>query len=197
MMGMRMAETCWAVFKRQVINLRNCCIWFVDSFECMMMQGLANPKFKNRYFHYFWPWAPPSLLWVVFLRKKCLVRTVWRGGSRFFWHSTVTSSDKRYCNTHDWCSGQCQSPKAEPPQRSGEKLPPPSGGKGILRTYSNGAFKNRKSKVHHVYYVSGNCEGDFRTLPRAVQVECTGYFGVVTCTYVWSDVTTAAFFLSH
>jgi hypothetical protein len=30
---------------RQVINLRNCCIWFIDSFECMMMHGLANPKF--------------------------------------------------------------------------------------------------------------------------------------------------------
>jgi len=35
MMGMRMPETCWAVFKRQVINLRNCCIWLVDSFEWM------------------------------------------------------------------------------------------------------------------------------------------------------------------
>jgi hypothetical protein len=33
MMGMRMPETCWAVFKRQAINLRNCCIWLVDSFE--------------------------------------------------------------------------------------------------------------------------------------------------------------------
>jgi len=44
MMSMRMPETCWAVFKRQVINLWNCCIWSVDSFECMMMQGLkSNP----------------------------------------------------------------------------------------------------------------------------------------------------------
>jgi len=34
MMGMRMHETCWAVFKWQAINLRNCCIWSVDSFEC-------------------------------------------------------------------------------------------------------------------------------------------------------------------
>jgi hypothetical protein len=33
MMGMRMPETCWAVFKRQVINLINCCIWLVVSFE--------------------------------------------------------------------------------------------------------------------------------------------------------------------
>ena len=32
-MGMRMPETCWAVFKWQVINLRSCCIWLVDSVE--------------------------------------------------------------------------------------------------------------------------------------------------------------------
>ena len=44
MMDVRMPEACWAVFKRQVINLRNCCIWLVDSFESMMMHGLANPK---------------------------------------------------------------------------------------------------------------------------------------------------------
>jgi hypothetical protein len=28
-----MPETCWAVSKRQAINLRNCCFWLVDSFE--------------------------------------------------------------------------------------------------------------------------------------------------------------------
>jgi hypothetical protein len=55
MMGMRMPETCWAVFKRQVINLRNCCIWLVDSVECMMMHGLANLKFKK--------------LWVTFILR--------------------------------------------------------------------------------------------------------------------------------
>jgi hypothetical protein len=43
-MGMRMPETCWAVFKRQIINLRSCCIWLVDSIESMVMHGLANPK---------------------------------------------------------------------------------------------------------------------------------------------------------
>jgi hypothetical protein len=48
MMGMRMAETCRAVFKRNAINVKNCYIWLVDSFECMMMHGLANPKFKKR-----------------------------------------------------------------------------------------------------------------------------------------------------
>jgi len=49
MMGMRMLETCWAVFKRQVINLRSFCIWLVDSVESMMMHGLAIPK--NTYFY--------------------------------------------------------------------------------------------------------------------------------------------------
>jgi hypothetical protein len=43
-MGIRMPKTRWAVFKQQVINQRNCCIWLVDSFEYMMMHGLANPK---------------------------------------------------------------------------------------------------------------------------------------------------------
>jgi hypothetical protein len=41
MMSMRMPETCWAVFKQQVINLRNCHIWLVDSFE------LFNFLWKN------------------------------------------------------------------------------------------------------------------------------------------------------
>ena len=44
MMGTRMPETCWAVFKRQAINLRDWCIWLVDLFECMMMHGLRNAK---------------------------------------------------------------------------------------------------------------------------------------------------------
>jgi hypothetical protein len=44
MMGVRMPETCWAVFKWQVINLRSCCIWLVDLFESIMVHGLANPK---------------------------------------------------------------------------------------------------------------------------------------------------------
>jgi hypothetical protein len=29
MMGMRMPETCWAIFKRRAINLRDWCIWLV------------------------------------------------------------------------------------------------------------------------------------------------------------------------
>ena len=47
MMGMMMPETCWAVFKRQAINLRDWCMWLVDLFECMMTHGLTNPKFKS------------------------------------------------------------------------------------------------------------------------------------------------------
>jgi hypothetical protein len=44
MMDMRMPETCWAVFKRQAINLRDWCFWLVDLFEYMKMHGLTNPK---------------------------------------------------------------------------------------------------------------------------------------------------------
>jgi hypothetical protein len=33
MMGVRTPETWWAVHKRQVMNLRNCCIWLVDLLE--------------------------------------------------------------------------------------------------------------------------------------------------------------------
>jgi hypothetical protein len=35
MMGMRMSKTCWAVFKRQAINMRDLWIWLVDLFECI------------------------------------------------------------------------------------------------------------------------------------------------------------------
>ena len=44
MMGMKMPETCWAVFKRRAINPRDWCIWLVDLFECMMMHAPTNPK---------------------------------------------------------------------------------------------------------------------------------------------------------
>jgi len=50
MMGMRMPETCWAVFKRRAIKLRDWCIWLVDLFECMMMMhGLTNPKSQRSF----------------------------------------------------------------------------------------------------------------------------------------------------
>jgi len=36
MMDVRTPETCWAVHKRQVIKLRNCCIYFVVLFELLL-----------------------------------------------------------------------------------------------------------------------------------------------------------------
>ena len=51
-MGMRMPETCWAVSKWQVINLRICCIWLVDSVESMMMHGIPNTKKKPLLQHF-------------------------------------------------------------------------------------------------------------------------------------------------
>ena len=51
-MGIKMPETCWTAFKRQVINLRICCIWLVDPVESMMMHGLANPKNTKRNYEY-------------------------------------------------------------------------------------------------------------------------------------------------
>jgi len=47
MMGMRMPETCWAVFKRHTINLRDWCIWLVDLFEYNTESTLAGP-FKKK-----------------------------------------------------------------------------------------------------------------------------------------------------
>ena len=44
MMGVRTPETCWAVHERQVMNLRNCCIWLVDLFE--MYDDARIAKFK-------------------------------------------------------------------------------------------------------------------------------------------------------
>jgi hypothetical protein len=44
MMGMRMPETCWAVFKWQAINLRVWCIWLVDLFEQIIIFAFCLPK---------------------------------------------------------------------------------------------------------------------------------------------------------
>ena len=41
-MGMRMTETCWAVFKRRAINLREWCIWLVDLFEKNSIDTIGN-----------------------------------------------------------------------------------------------------------------------------------------------------------
>ena len=42
MMGKRMPETCWAVFKRQAINLRDWCIWVVDLFEWNVLSATTS-----------------------------------------------------------------------------------------------------------------------------------------------------------
>ena len=45
MMGMRIPETCWTVFKRQIINLRNFCFWLVDVFAVV-------PTINNKLIYY-------------------------------------------------------------------------------------------------------------------------------------------------
>ena len=45
MMGMKMPETCWTVFKRQAIKVRDRCIWLVDLFEYSVFMFLdSRPK---------------------------------------------------------------------------------------------------------------------------------------------------------
>ena len=72
--GMRIPEICWAVFKRQIINLRNCCIWLVDSFEYMIMHGLTIPKFLRFYVHFF-DFLPVFRVWIPNISKfiKCKI----------------------------------------------------------------------------------------------------------------------------
>ena len=63
-MGMRMSETCWAVFKRQVIKLRSCCIWLVDSVEKMPHIYCTHRDMSmfNRAFRAQWYlFLPPAL----------------------------------------------------------------------------------------------------------------------------------------
>jgi len=99
MMGMRIPETCWAVFKWQVINLRICCIWLVDSVESMMMHGLGHPKKNKRckaprtVIYIFLSFPPlgqnvPLILHsrtslvcsvILFMRDSCCVLVVMRG----------------------------------------------------------------------------------------------------------------------
>jgi hypothetical protein len=51
MMCTRTPITCWAVLKRQVINLGNCCIWLViclNAWWCTDLQ-ILNPKKNHKY----------------------------------------------------------------------------------------------------------------------------------------------------
>ena len=67
MMGMRLPETCWAVFKRQLINMRNCCIWLVDSFEWMqvffVLIHLLEPRLRKFSMTSEWYWEYSKLLY--------------------------------------------------------------------------------------------------------------------------------------
>jgi hypothetical protein len=59
MMGKRMPETCWAVFKRQAINRRDRCIWLVDLFEnpeCKFIVPVCSEQFPV----VITPSAPPN-----------------------------------------------------------------------------------------------------------------------------------------
>jgi hypothetical protein len=47
MMGMRMPEICYAVFKRQTIKLRVLCIWLIDLSEYMKRHRLTNLTFRR------------------------------------------------------------------------------------------------------------------------------------------------------
>ena len=46
-MGERMPETCWVVFKRPAINLRDWCIWLVDLFEWVIHNLDVSPGWTN------------------------------------------------------------------------------------------------------------------------------------------------------
>ena len=63
------AETCWAVFKWQVMNLRRCCILLVDSVESIMMHGLANLK---KYIYIYWY---IKYIKIFYIKYKHLVAT--------------------------------------------------------------------------------------------------------------------------
>jgi hypothetical protein len=78
MMGMRMPETCWDIFERRAINLRDWCIWLVDLFKCMMMHGLKNSKFTNNNF--------------MWRKSVCIVRRNEKGSLKPFPNSNPQSS---------------------------------------------------------------------------------------------------------
>ena len=87
-MDMRMSETCWAVFKRQVIKLRDWCIWLADLFEYMMMHGSTNPKFT--YGVHIWH----SLLLYGFNETWNLLTDIWKKYSYFKFHENLSGGNR-------------------------------------------------------------------------------------------------------
>ena len=59
-LGVRTPDTCWAVRKRQVINLRNSWVYLVDLFELYDDAGLTNFKFNER------KWNAPDIYRAMF-----------------------------------------------------------------------------------------------------------------------------------
>jgi len=80
MMGMRMPETCWVVFKWQVINLRSCCILLVDSVETTWRR---------------WPWRqrhcePLKCCKLLILRHTAVSQKTWILNNSYFGIRAVT-----------------------------------------------------------------------------------------------------------
>jgi hypothetical protein len=77
MMGMRAPETCWAVHKHQVTNLRNCCILLVDLFE--LYDDARTCKFK--------PYCEAAYFFFSSDSEECLKPTemtrVWKHTTKF------------------------------------------------------------------------------------------------------------------
>jgi len=85
-LDMGMPETCWAVFKRQVIKLRNCCIWLVDSFELS--------------------WCSHKI-WML---KKCH----WIDRSTSYWHKSFHETFKSIILAgHQYCLQLCSSTREQ------------------------------------------------------------------------------------
>jgi hypothetical protein len=90
MMDMRMPETCWAVFKRQAINLRGWCIWLVDLFEYMRYCIFALGRRYN-------------VLVVKCLLNMVVTVTYWANVARVGSLRARQSSDSR-CSNFKWSS---------------------------------------------------------------------------------------------
>ena len=82
-MGMRMPETCWAVFKRQAIKLRDWCIWLVDLSEdkkCSICS--INPRYiwYIRRFGDYFSFLPSNwfnrICFEAYFDRKCRVHEV-------------------------------------------------------------------------------------------------------------------------
>ena len=86
MMGMRMPETCWAVFKRQVINLKDWCFSLVDLYEykldtcfsfCEHPTSDAFIKILSEPFSHAYPAKLLQAFWTLSATKNCLMTSKW------------------------------------------------------------------------------------------------------------------------